>query len=144
MWRQIDSDPVGGARAGMTLRCFSEKELAGCGGITLPFRDWPEGTQLDHPKYGRGQLWSRDDDGRMIFEFPDSMMHPDEEDAYWDMLHAAYIAGWDDAEEHHEVHGPSDRVDELTWDREEATKLNGFRKWFTEFKNRISELRNSG
>ncbi len=56
----------------MTLRCFSEKELAGCGGITLPFRDWSEGTQLDHPKYSRGKLWSRDNDGRMIFEFPDN------------------------------------------------------------------------
>lgn len=52
------------------LRCFSEKELARCGGITLPYRFWPRGTQLDHPEHGVGTLEFRDDEGRMVFEFP--------------------------------------------------------------------------
>ena len=71
-------------------------------------------------------------------------MRSDEELCYWDILHAAYMAGWGDAEEHHEVYDMDEEVDEFTQHREEATKLNGFRKWFAEFKNLVSELRDSG
>ena len=54
------------------LRCFSTAELNRCGSITLPYRDWPKGTQLDHPEHGTGKLAFRDDEGRMIFEFDDA------------------------------------------------------------------------
>ena len=52
------------------LRTFSGKELATCGGITMPYRFWSIGTQLEHPKYGTGTLEFRDNEGRMIFKFP--------------------------------------------------------------------------
>ncbi len=53
------------------LRCFPQSELSKCGGILLPHKLWSIGTQLDHPKYGKGKLAFRDDEGRMIFEFND-------------------------------------------------------------------------
>ncbi len=53
------------------LRIFSKAELDTCGGITLPYRDWSIGTQLEHPKHGTGKLAFRDDEGRMVFEFPE-------------------------------------------------------------------------
>ena len=53
----------------MTLRCFSQSELSRCGGILLRKDLWRIGTELTHPKYGKGKLAFRDDEGRMIFEF---------------------------------------------------------------------------
>ena len=54
------------------LRCFSQSELSSCSGILLPHNLWDVGEQLTHPEYGIGTLSFRDDEGRMIFDFPDN------------------------------------------------------------------------